>query len=437
MAKQYSPSKAELTHYNRLASEVFSEMTGARVDVSLTRHEMEVDHTKSEIFAAGVTGTAERTVRVPSPVVFKHYIKGDRPRTSGLGTLEEEFLKERVILGLDIKIRTPWSHGEEVRVYPESFGVNHPSCVEDNTIIREYIEGTNLKQIAEAQQESKGKISWGAPFGEDDISEFLLPISILHVNSARIMEELYRHNLSKQRKIEEVSPDDVVGIRKQRGERYFGILLRGAGKNSEDISKITEAYAHLDRKFVSRPELLTVVDGELDVFPHHAMIRRIPDAGGVEVGGLVRDLAVYSAPCFNDLWERAVDLPVKITEYYFTVRNRIENNLGHGNLLKTMGVVSKEEFGLGILLTSFFGNMRRAAAIIHYDGTESPASVEEEVTSHLTTGRRYLEEFGSIVKGEDKAYADTLLEFSDRHNLGTEPYKLKRDAGLMPRIKSA
>ncbi len=422
MKNQKEPKRIQF--YEQLAQQVFSPMVGGIKGIKLRPKEMPVDYSKSVIFAANVYYEADQTVRGPSPVVVKHYVPG-RPRTSGREDYIHEFKTEKAVLGADIQIRTPFSDSM-VRVYPEAYSIDNEECNSHHVIIREFIPGLTLEQIA-----NENSVSSEAPFGDPNISQFILPISILHIKAQEVLNALYANGLVNKNNLKFIKPSEVSKIRTKRVIKYIDRLLQGLGKelDSKDRDRAINAFYILDKSLVSRIELLTTVDGELDVFPHHAMLNRIPDAGGVEIGGLVRDLAVYGAPCFSGLWDSVYDGALKVGDTYINVRGKIEDYLGlnGGGIKGILHKIDMEEFRLGIIFANGIGNLRSGAAIMHsgvYDKEVSIERLEKETDLYLKNGRRHLNALKEGSIGSMRKSANTLLEFSDKYGLGTEDYKI-------------
>lgn len=428
MAKQTKPSDEEMEKYSELASIAFTRMTGSKVDVRLDYFPFPepVYVTKSRVFGAHTQVVeSASSVSIPSKLILKQYIQGVE-RTSNGGALresvEEEYRKERAILDLDIHING--ANGEKIRVYPILYSKDVPECEKEMIILREFISDKTLEKLAE-EQLANGEIKWEAA-GTPAISDSLYPIALLHTQSPVVAKTLKERGLLKFGTPDTATNSQIAENRSKRFVRYVSILVDGMGKelSLSDAELLKENYAELDKEFVSNRDFLCIVDGELDVFPHHAMRKRIPDAGGVEIGGFVRDLALYSAPSFNDLWGGLENMPKKVREAYFGLRRQFEESLRYP---------SKEfdptRIDLGIFLASFFGNMRKSAAVLHYNGADEGYPVEQEAKRYLANSSGAFNIFTSEIgilsyHARAKFIHEVLLKYGEMN----ENYELKRIA---------
>jgi translation elongation factor EF-1beta len=385
---------------------------------------------KSNVFAANVTLSSQpdRSLSLPSTVLIKHY-NNDQERTSGSETDKTEFNQEAAILNADIKTRTPWG-SEEQRVYPQSYSNGDPECREKQIIIREYIPGKTLEDLSVLLKRTN-KLKWGAPFGEPDISSFIGAIAIHHTKSQEILDSLRNAGILKFKKMQDISPKTIAHTKAQRAKTYFQKLIKGQGGEVKNSIAIARAFHELDREYVSKRNLIVMVNGELDVFHHHAMIDkypRMPDPGGVEPGGFIRDLAVYGAPCFNELWIDPISLGVKTVNTYTNVRRQLEDHIGLRNLEDSLREISKEELALGTLFCVFLGNARAAAAIVHYRGQDPQDKlINPEVTSYLHTSRRYLDSLKEHVPQKMKQYVQIIQSAFQEQGFGLKNYEFKKD----------
>jgi len=432
MAKQRLPTKEELIKYNELCSKAFSRMAGSRVDVELEPFPLpEVFITKSYIFKANVEAkdTDSGSVNIPSKVIIKEYIPGIMGTSDDEDITDFEFRKEKAVLDLDIHLN---GEGERIRIYPKLYSKDVLECDDDRVIIREFLNEKNLEQIAEEQLKTGG-IKWEAAVGTPAISDSLYAIALLHVQSPVISNSLKERNLLKFDVPEEASSVAIAEDRTERFGKYALKLAKELGKelDDEDKLKLTDSFFELDKKYVSRKDLLSIVDGELDVFPHHAMLKRIPDAGGVEVGGFVRDLAIYSSPVFGTLWEKPENMPRKVGETYFNIRNQLESRLRYDSV-----DFDNDLLDLGILFASFMGNLRKAAAIVHYNEKSGSVSLEKEISKYLVNGLKYIDAFVHLVGKEDSSKAKTIGQILRKYGLETDTYKFSNNSSRNSRRSS-
>lgn len=421
MIKQKLPTKEELEIYNVLCSKAFSRRTGAAVEVELKPFEIPNAHmTKSSVFGAYTTAKSEATVEIPSKIIVKRYIPGIIRTSEEEDTTNQEFRKERAVLDLDIHLN---SGAEKIKVYPELYSGAVPECAEQMIILREFIHGENLEQIAK-KQEVEGGIKWEAPVGTHVISDSLYPMALLHAQTPIIAAALKERGVLDFGTPEEASPAQISEDRGKRFVRYVKKLSGGLGKElgHDDKNKLFDAFSDLDRRFVSRKDLLSIIDAELDVFLHQAMLKRIPDAGGIEVGGFVRDLALYSAPVFKSLWGKPENMPEKVRSTYLNIRRQFEETLRCKST-----EFNDEELDIGILLASFNGNLRKAAAVVHYNGRDRGYPVEQEVNLYLPNSLTYLDAFIKVVENEYSRKAKSIRDTLRKYGLGTDKYKLVYD----------
>ncbi len=420
MAKQKKPTEEELKMYNELCSKTFSEIEGIPLNVNLEPFTIPAEVTKTHFFGAQVyagSGKDFGTANVPSKVFIKKYIPGV------IGTSDKEdrtgnnFKKEKAVLGLDISLKT--AQGER-RIYPILYNKGVLGD-EEMVIIREYIPGKTIEQVAKDQLADGGKIKWETAAGSPGLSESLHPIALLHVKSPNIAAALSERFLLDLEigTPEEANPVFISDKRSEKFVTYVDKLVGGLGKRLDDKNKtnLKEAFFDIDRKLVSRKDLLCIIDGELDVFPHHAMLGRIPDAGGVEVGGIVRDLALYSAPIFMKLWGKPEKMLDSVLPAYFNVRAQIEESM---KFKETK--FNKELVGLGTLFASATGLIRPAAAAEHYRA-RSKGDLEKEISLYLSTASKWLNSFIGVA-GKDYEEAKTIKEILGRCGLETDNYKL-------------
>ncbi len=424
MARQRIPDAEKMKEYNELCSIAFSRRTGARVDVELnplSTDEFQIPQhvTKSYVFGAHVNvKNSEASVPIPSKVIVKQYIPGVIRTSEDKDTTKHEFKIERAILDLDINAG---SNGGKVRIYPEFYSGDAPECDEKMVIIREFIPGENLEQIAE-RQISSGGIKWEGVIGTPVISDSIYPIALLHAQTPKIAAALKERGLLGEYEApDEVEPEFISHDRSRRFLKYIKILLRGMGKRLEerDEDRIKDSFYHLDRQLVSRADLLSIIDAELDVFTQHAMLKRIPDAGGVEVGGIVRDLALYSAPVFSSLWGSPEKMPEKVIDTYLNIKRQFEESLRYPQ--KDFG---KEELALGLLFASVTGNVRKAAAVVHYDGRDEGYPVAQQANLYLMQAYLYLNAFMNATGMKYNEEAGLIRYVLDAYGLRSDAYLL-------------
>lgn len=413
MAKQRLPSREELTRYNELCSIAFSRMAGTKVNVVLEPFQLPAHVTKSEVFGAHTRILdSEASVPVPSKVIVKRYLTGRHGTSDTRETASQDFRREKAVLGLDIGVGN--GSGQPERVYPRLYSGEAPECDEPMLIIREFIPGLTLEQLAEEQLKNGG-LKWETATGPS-ISDPLHPIALLHVKTPEIRAALKERGVlhfgySSDSRLSELLAED----RSQRFSRYLQVLAQGQGTEMklEDFELARVAFYTLDHEFVSRANLISIVDGELDVFPHHAMSRRLPDAGGVEVGGFVRDLALYSAPALQSLWGSPEKMPQRVRETYLQIRKQLEERLRHEQL-----EIQNDTIDMGILFASFAGSFRKAAAVVFYNGRDEGYPVQQETDKYVKNSGDYLNAFNrALGRGRYHNHARMLLGVLERYNL--------------------
>jgi hypothetical protein len=419
MAKQREPTEMELEEYNELCSLALTRRAGRNVKVALSPFSLPTYVTKSYIFGADVSVVSEGekgrggSAQIPSRVIVKRYIPGIKGTSDKEDRTREEFRREKAVLEYFQTSR------EEEKIFPEWYSCRVSECDEKMVIIREFIEEENLEQIASRQEKEEG-IKWEATKGTPTISDALFPISLLHVQSPELANALKEKDLLKFGTPSEANPEEISKDRAERFVRYIDVLVRGKGNSLDEYEKRTlfDSFFRVDKEVVSRKELLSMVHGELDVFPHHAMLTRNPDAGSVEVGGLVRDLAVYSAPAFNSLFKNPEKMLETVRPTYVYLRNQNAERLDYSVLELNNDILDS-----GIIYSSFFGNYRKSAAVVHYNGKDYGYPVDEETTRYLRNGLRYFEYFMENNKDfseDNKKIYDILTKY----NLGNYDYQI-------------
>ena len=412
MAKSRIPEGEELERCSKLCSEVLG------VEAELAPFDIHGHMPKTRIFGGNihVQKTQASTKQIPSTVIVKRYIPGVQ-RTSediGVDTARKEFTKERAILNLNI------IHKDR-RIYPSLYSFNHRGCDENMIIIREYVHGTNLEQIAEKQLK-EGEIKWETVIGTPAISDAFEPMSVLHVQGRDMIWQLNQIGLLPFETIEQVEAVEIAADRANKFVRYCEILARGLGKEivQKDVVQLKDDVLYLDWNLVSRKDLLTIVDGELDVFPHHVMADRLLDAGGVEIGGFIRGYAIYSAPAFKSKWKKPENMPSPVLKTGLSIRGQIEQELRQ----EVTKFGSNELLETGILWASVHGNTRKSAAIVHYNGRDIGYPVDEETSKYLSNAVDYQKALIGVTNGEFRRRATRVNKMLQKYGLDNPNYKL-------------
>jgi len=421
MAKQKLPTDEELKEYSKYCFMALSRMAGDEVSGDLVPFVMPSHITKTQVFGAHINGLESKSsVYVPIKVVFKKYLPGIMRTSEEADTTDDEFRREKAVLSLDLKLNGG-GRTDTIRIYPELYSKEVPECDEPKIIIREYIPERNLEEIALAQQEN-GEIQWGAPQGTEAISDILPAMSLLHVKSKIIASALKERGLLQFGTPEEADPILISNDRKKRGLKYVSRLLWGKERevDEKDTEQLQELFFELDRRAVSCKNLLSIVDGELDVFPHHAMQRRLIDAGGVKVGGFVRDLAVFSAPVFRPRWKTPESMIKDVVPAYLNVRGEFEAKLQCPEIN-----VDERSLSLGILFASFFGNLRAAASIVHYN-LDDIEHIEKETGAYLVNAFDYLDAYVKLADKNNSRLARELGSKLEGYGLRKSQYRFKR-----------
>ncbi|MBI2630210.1 hypothetical protein HYW76_03845 [Candidatus Pacearchaeota archaeon] len=370
--------------YEDCCSEVFRRNFGA-VDVTIV-NPMPFGHARktrilcAEVQAKGSPDTP--TVNIPNKVVIKRYIPGVAGVSDTGDASEAQYRMERYFLRFDISVP---ENGGRRRVYPRLYNDFDSGLLDNNLVIlREYVPKANLESMA--REEGDQKVSWESGVDRPAISSALYPIALLHVKTPDIETTMKDLGLLKFGKPQEVDIEKLTEEEALRFIRRFEKLSQffGYTLSKQEKGKLEEAVQWLHLNYISRREQLTIVDGELDVFPHHAMLTRLLDAGGIEVGGIARDLAIYSSPVFKKYWDSPEQMAKVVVEAYFRKRGIFEEALKRREL-----TINKDSLAESLLLTSGLGNIRAAAAGAYYN----PDTAEREIKENVANSVKYLEAF--------------------------------------------
>jgi len=410
-----------LDMYEDLYSRVSSDRAGLPVRVELTPFRIpgQREYTKSIIFGAYAKYMSSCTVALPSKIVVKHYIPvigtSDRRDMSDI-----EFAREMAILGMNLSL--PQAEGGG-RVFPELYSGESPPCHQEKVVIREFLPDDNLIEQAQKQKKTRG-IFWESSGENPGIGESIRPIALVHSRSAAIALELERRGLLPPNSLQNAKPYDLSQDRTIRFGRYFLKLARGCNHDpsQHDLNTIREAFYGLDLRFVSAKSLTSIVFGELDVFAHHLLTRRMPDAGGVEIGGIVRDLAVYSDPNLSSAWESPAAMAKHTLSKYEEAREKYDS-IFSSDQKTAWQTRSPEDIEAGIVLASHCGTLRKAAAVVHYNGGEKEAT-ELEVTRYVQRSTECLE---SLIENLPLPWRRRCQKVRDvlGRNLSDKDYKLR------------
>ena len=376
--------------------------------------------TKSVIFGANIeVSSSEQTgsVQVPSKVIVKRYRENLARTSEEADAVALDFRRERAMLEFGIGM----NGGRNIKVYPELYSAVVPECDNEMTLLREYVAGQNLKELAQS-----GKLKWETPSGTPAISDALVPMILLHVETPNIARGLFERGLLEFGTPEKAKDIEIAWKRAGNFSCYIQKLAAGIGRelSEDELDKLRDSFFNLDRRYVSRRNLLSIIDGELDVFPHHALQRRLVDAGGVEVGGFIRDLAVYSDPVFKQLWKEPAEMVEKVVPEYLNVRREIEDTLRYRILN-----ADENELKLGLLLASFAGNIRVAAAIVHYN-QDNPHHIREETGKYTTNAIAYLSAFGKGCSDEYHYNIDRIKALIEKIGLNDIDYRFTSDSEI-------
>jgi hypothetical protein len=265
MSKKIKPTKEEIELYEDLCSAAFSRRARASVNVGLNVHPIDTFVTKSYILKADVGSTSEGgSVDVPSTVIIKRYIPGVERVSDSSETAERDFELEKAMMEMGITI----NGGRNIRIYPELYSRSVPECDEIMTLIREFIAGKTLEELG------REKVGWRTTSGSPSLSALLDPLTLQHVESPSIAAKLNALGL-----LEFGTPEQAneLLIAQKQADRFVRrlnevVLNTGQELEKEDEEKAKESYFELERRVASKREFLGIVDGELDVFPHHGMV---------------------------------------------------------------------------------------------------------------------------------------------------------------------
>lgn len=414
MAKQTPPNKKELEDLGALCSRALSRREGTRVDVTVEPFFFPDNITKSRIFGYNINSAGTGgTVRIPNQLTIKQYIPGVRGMTDDKDRVSEEFRTEKAILEIE-----SYESGNSSRVFPDIYSRGVKECDEKMIIIREFIDGDNLVETAK-KQNILGTTKWESAPLSPGISSALNPITLWHAKSYQIASALKERGLLQLGTPDTINIDELAEREANNHGIYNTILLKGTGTRikEKDMQRLKACFKKLNKEFVSTRSLLRVINGELDVFPHHGMLERQLDAGGAVVGGLVRDLAVFSAPQFN--WPDPMDMVKKVNPTYDKLARKFASDL-----MYSQPDWNEKVLCLGLLFASFNGNFRKGAATVHYRKGDKEYPLEEEVSMYLPNGIKYLDSFIENSDGKARDRAREIRIILNKYGLDAEKYQL-------------
>ncbi len=402
----------------RLVSRVFSNVFQSKIEARLERFYLPGDDiSKNKVLLYRVTddGSNEGTSNsIPRNVVIKEYpFKSDGVSEKNISG--QEFWREHTVT----KLETHFDERKKIRTYPRLYNLDFPE--NKRILIKEFIPGSDLEKIAQ-EQSGQGGIRWKSTRGEPSISDILYPIALLHLRESEVSKALKREERSKKnlKLLKHGTPKEATGkdVAKERADRFSTYVQKVLNERGENLSKkqikeLRGYFEELDNRYVSKKELLSIVDGELDVFPHHGVVfseglendARLIDGGGVEVGGWVRDLAVFGDPIFRSRWEPN-EMVEEVLESYLMVREKLRGQLRYDEV----SMPCEDDLKQGILFSAFSGCIRNAAAVLHYCGDDENYPVDEKTSRYIGNAMDYFESFREGLNGKYRGSADNLIE---------------------------
>lgn len=428
MAKSRRPIEKQLQEDSRLASIAFSRRSGHPVEVVLEPFMYPPHITKSGVYCANlknVGGESVPTTNLPSRVTVKRYFSDMIGMTDREDMSVLEYRRERAALMQDIQLE---GFG---RVFPELYSDQLTEEESRLVIIREFLPGENLDELVE-RLKKEGKISWGPSISCASISDPLPSIALTHTISPKTAEIFDEKGLLGIDKPHLVNPDLISDMMEGRFEKYIRIPVELSGKRLEAsiLSQWKQAFRHFYPKYVAFVEKakgggrvfdhITMVNGDLDTFPHHTIGKRLPDAGSIEVGGFVRDLAVWGAPCLREYWQVPTNMARKIVPDYLALRAEYTKRLKYDDIH-----VNQEIAEIGTIFASWLGCLREGAAVGYYEYGNKDYPVQEKMRSNYATSLWHLDEFARITN--DKRARD-MAEWQRMYGLD-ETFTLRNGNG--------
>lgn len=409
MVKEELPQD-ERERLEPLCSSIFERRTGVKgLRIVITDSEkVSPLSTKSKVYRARLEAHSGGSVNgVPNIVGIKKYFAhrgtSDNPKASKDEIARQTYRTEKAVLGI----------GEEKlggRVYPKLYGFDD----ETMTLVREYLEGITLDQIA------REGAQWTSDSGPS-LCDFLDTLVTLHLGADVIANELKERDLLKYGTPDEVDPAEHIALdRAEKSTRHLEVLVNGLGKKLDPTKRqlFKEYRYELEKQLVSAEEFLTMIDAELGALPHHAMLKMIPDAGGVEVGGIPIDLSVYSAPVFMQLcWKGPEDMVNTIIPAYIRKIEERRNT-------KAPEIFSRL-LPLSTLDASFTTNLAVAAAIVYHMKSDVNHILGQDVTTFLNNAFKFADSVttngqsdGNIISCEHQAW-----DIADQYGLYGKTYE--------------
>lgn len=283
---------------------------------------------------------------IPAAIFFKVY----RPdRGKGNKLFIGEYKNEKAILEMAYNLKCNIEGMEEVRIFPECYSLKIPECDRYMCFFKEFVEEPSLRTIAD---EKRRELKW------EDIKNAVRQISLLHVNTPRILNEipvLKSTNLTK----------DDLG---KSFLKYIGRITKANGEllDVELQEKIKYLFSEIANKYLTDKRLESVINGDLNLYPHHLTNNVMLDAGSVGVGPFTADLAVFGSPVFN---KGELKLPIE-NKMELALKEYLENREKIADILKyenhQLVSIPKDFLIESSLVAVLFGAARKAASTLNY-----------------------------------------------------------------------
>ena len=392
-----------------LLSECLTHQSSKRVDILDFRYEPakpKPQPTKSKIYKIShIDFDTEGTIELPPSFILKKYLN-KQGRASGINySPRDEYRIEKAILSQSESLIYELDK-RAISIYPRFFSKGIPGCDDEMCIVREFVREKTIEELAN-ELRNTGGLKW------ENVNELLYTIALHHAKSSFLINV-----------IPSLPQQNIDHIKKAFRNRVFRIA-RNSGRmvTREGIGEaIDEPYLRLVEEYFvgdKASRFSAVINGDLDTFAHHCTLHTLLDAGSVQIGSFLRDLAMYTHPAFNGI----ENIERLVAEDYHEIRGRLEEDLQHKEF-----EVKPDDIMKGFCMAGFNGNLRHAASAIFYMLPYIPKEFElndlnERVRSALSNCDSFLRKFMNMAGNKEGRAASRLYDVL--HDLGLyEGYKI-------------